>query len=133
MQLEVPKDQYDNIVEGFRRKIESGKVDGVSDPSQAELIVRKGKLTYQQAVNLTKPGTIESLLYDAGTGAVVCTSTFGITFIATMFGTYKKLEIWKIYPIRCCCWNSSIRNLVCSARANNADFTYRPCGCDDYA
>lgn len=61
MQLEVPKDQYERVLQGFERKIKQGKVPGVTDPKEARKIVRKGRLTYNQAVNLTKPGTIESL------------------------------------------------------------------------
>lgn len=90
MQLEVPKDQYERVLEGFKRKIEQGKVPGVTDPAQAEAIVRKGRLTYKQAVNLTKPGTVESLAYDAATGAVMCTCAFGISFVAAAFSSYRK-------------------------------------------
>lgn len=90
MQLEVPKDQYQRVLEGFKQKIKAGKVPGVVDPAEAEQIVRKGRLTYKQAVNLTKPGTIESLQYDAITGAVVCSCAFGITFVATVFLSYRK-------------------------------------------
>ena len=90
MQLEVPKDQYERVLQGFERKIEQGKVPGVTDPKEARKIVRKGRLTYNQAVNLTKPGTIESLTYDAMTGAVMCSCAFGITFVATVFLTWRK-------------------------------------------
>lgn len=90
MQLEVPKDQYENVVKDFRRKIENGKVPGVTDPNEAAKIVRKGRLTYQQAVNLTKPGTIESLSYDALTGVVTCSCALGITFVATVFLAWRK-------------------------------------------
>lgn len=90
MQLEVPKDQYERVLQGFERKIEQGKVPGIADPKEAKRIVRKGRLTYNQAVNLTKPGTIESLIYDAGTGAVMCSCAFGITFVATVFLTWRK-------------------------------------------
>lgn len=90
MQLEVPKDQYENVVKDFRRKIENGKVPGVTDPNEAAKIVRKGRLTYQQAVNLTKPGTIESLSYDALTGVVTCSCALGITFVATVFFGLEK-------------------------------------------
>ena len=45
MQLEVPKDQYEQVLRGFEKKISQGKVPGVSDPRDAEKIVRKGKLT----------------------------------------------------------------------------------------
>ena len=90
MQLEVPKDQYDNVVRGFEKKIKQGKVPGVKDPKMAKEIVRKGRLTYEQAVNLTKPGTIESLAYDAATGAVQCSFAFGISFLASAFNAYRR-------------------------------------------
>ena len=90
MQLEVPKDQYERVLQRFEYKIKTGKVPGVTDPAEAKRIVRQGRLTYRQAVNLTKPGTIESLTYDALTGAVICGCAFGISFVATLFLTYRK-------------------------------------------
>ena len=90
MQLEVPKDQYQQVLRGFEKKISQGKVPGVSDPKHAEKIVRKGKLTYDQAVNLAKPGTAESLKYDAATGAVTCSCAFGLSFLATTFMAYRE-------------------------------------------
>lgn len=90
MQLEVPKDQYQQVLRGFEKKISQGKVPGVSDPRDAEKIVRKGKLTYGQAVNLTKPGTVESVSYDAATGAVTCSCAFGLSFLATTFMAYRE-------------------------------------------
>lgn len=90
MQLEVPKDQYRQVLRGFEKKISQGKVPGVSDPKDAEKIVRKGKLTYDQAVNLAKPGTAESLKYDAATGAVTCSCAFGLSFLATTFMAYRE-------------------------------------------
>lgn len=90
MQLEVPNDQYQQVLRGFEKKISQGKVPGVSDPKDAEKIVRKGKLTYDQAVNLTKPGTVESVTYDAATGAVTCSCAFGLSFLATTFIAYRE-------------------------------------------
>ncbi len=90
MQLEVPKDQYERVIEGFRKKIEQGKVPGVRNPVEAENIVRKGHLTYEQAVKLTKPGTVESLTYDAATGVVTCACSFGISFVAATYNAYRK-------------------------------------------
>lgn len=90
MQLEVPKDQYQQVLRSFEKKIRQGKVPGVSDPKDAEKIVRKGKLTYDQAVNLAKPGTAESLKYDAATGAVTCSCAFGLSFLATTFMAYRE-------------------------------------------
>lgn len=90
MQLEVPKDQYQQVLRSFEKKISQGKIPGVSDPKDAEKIVRKGKLTYDQAVNLAKPGTAESLKYDAATGAVTCSCAFGLSFLATTFMAYRE-------------------------------------------
>lgn len=90
MQLEVPRDQYERVLAGFKKRISDGRVPGVSDPNEAYNIVRKGRLTYRQAVNLTKPGTIESLAYDALTGAVTCSCALGLTFVVTMFLTWRR-------------------------------------------
>ena len=92
MQLEVPKDQYQQVLRGFEEKIRQGKVPGVKDPKDAEKIVREGKLTYDQAVNLTKPGTIESIAYDAKTGTLTCSCAFGLSFLATSFMAYRETE-----------------------------------------
>lgn len=92
MQLEVPKDQYEQVLRGFEDKIRQGKVPGVTDPKEAKNIVREGKITYKQARNLTKAGTIDSLKYDAATGAVMCTCAFGVSFVATAFMSYRKTK-----------------------------------------
>lgn len=89
MMLEVPRDQYEQVLKRFRRKIEEGKVPGVSDPAEARKYVKRGRLSYRQAVNLTKPGTVESLAYDAAKGVVTCSSAFGITFVSTAFLAYR--------------------------------------------
>jgi hypothetical protein len=80
MLLEVPKDQYDDAVKAFAKKIEEGKVPGVSDPKEASNIVKKGNITYEQARNLTKAGNIDSLIYDAANGAIISATVMGITF-----------------------------------------------------
>lgn len=79
MQIEVPQEQYDEAVALMREKIMEGRVRGISDPSEAENIVRRGNITYEQAVNLAKAGTIESLKYDAINGVVSASCTFGIS------------------------------------------------------
>lgn len=90
MQLEVPKDQYRQVLEGFEEKIRQGMVPGVSDPKEAKGIVREGRLSYKQAVNLAKPGTVESLAYDALTGTVTCSCAFGLSFLTTSFVAYRE-------------------------------------------
>lgn len=70
MQIEVPSDLYEDAVRAMARRIEKGEVDGVRDPKQARSIIRRGHITYAQARNIAKAGTIESLTYDATTGAI---------------------------------------------------------------
>jgi hypothetical protein len=68
MKIEVPKDKYDQSVERMRAKISEGKVPGITDPDKATEIVRKGWFTHNQAKNLVRFGTIESVTYDAVNG-----------------------------------------------------------------
>lgn len=83
MQIEVPSDKYEAAVEAMEEKIRRGQVDGVTDPSEAKKIVRKGHFTYQQAKNIAKAGTVESLTYDAVNGIITASSAFGVTAIIT--------------------------------------------------
>lgn len=69
MQLEVPADQYDEAVKLMEKRILNGEINGVSDPNKAKNIVRKGHLTYEQAANMTKAFTAESLTFDVAQGA----------------------------------------------------------------
>ncbi len=80
MQLEVPSDQYDDAVIKMKEKIKAGKVKNITDPNEAGNIIRKGKLSYKQAVNLTKAGNIDSLKYDAATGIISSAYVTGISF-----------------------------------------------------
>ncbi len=81
MQIEVPKDQYEEAVQLMRGKIKEGKVPGVTNPDDAENLVRKGNITYKAARNLAKAGTLESITYDATTGVVTASVTFGISAV----------------------------------------------------
>lgn len=84
MQIEVPSDKYDAAVEAMQDKIRKGKVPGVKDINEAENIVRKGHFTYEQARNIAKAGTVESITYDAANGAVAAKSAFGVTAMITL-------------------------------------------------
>lgn len=84
MQIEVPSDKYDAAVQAMEEKIRQGKIPGVTDPEEAKNIVRKGHFTYEQAKNIAKAGTVESLTYDAVNGAIIATSAFGVTAIITL-------------------------------------------------
>lgn len=83
MQLEVPKDQYQEAIECMKKKIANGQVPGVKNPEDAKKIVRQGNIDYKTACRLAKAGTIESLTFDAANGAVVATSAFGIASVIT--------------------------------------------------
>ena len=84
MQIEVPSDKYDEALKAMEEKIRNGQVNGVTDPSEAKKIVRKGHFTYAQAKNIAKAGTVESLTYDAVNGAIIATSAFGVTAMITL-------------------------------------------------
>lgn len=90
MLIEVPKDKYIEAVNEFRKKILENKVPGVTNPDDASKYVKKGQLTYKQALNLCKPGTIESLKYDVTTGAINCSFALGISFLTTFIFAYSK-------------------------------------------
>ena len=83
MQIEVPSDKYDDAIKAMEEKIRRGQVEGVSNPEDAKNIVRKGHFTYEQARNIAKAGTVESLTYDAVNGAIIATTAFGVTAMLT--------------------------------------------------
>lgn len=81
MQIEVPSDKYDDAVRAMENRIKKGEIQGVTDPKEAEKIVRKGHFTYEQAKNIAKAGTVESISFDAVNGAIIATSALGISTI----------------------------------------------------
>ena len=95
MKIEVPSDQYLQAIEYMKKNIEKGMVPGVTDPDAAYDIIRKGKLSYNQALNLAKAGTIESLQFDAVTGAINCLSALGISSVVTFAQVYWNTRDYK--------------------------------------
>ena len=95
MKVEVPSDQYNQAIEYLKRRISAGQVPGVNNPDAAYDIIRKGKLSYKQALNLAKAGTIDSLAFDAATGAVTCLSALGISSIVTFAQVYWSTKDYK--------------------------------------
>lgn len=81
MQIEVPKDQYEQAVQSMRDRIQRGDLSdlGITDPNQAEQIVRKGNVTYKTAQRIAKAGTIEGITYDTAKGMVIGLQTFGVS------------------------------------------------------
>lgn len=96
MQIEVPSDQYDDAVKQMEKKIQEGKVPGVTDPSQAKNLIRKSNLTSKQIHNLAKAGTFESLTYDAATGAIQCVAVCGLSALVSFgFSFWQTKDIKK--------------------------------------
>ena len=83
MQIEVPSDKYDAAVKAMENRIRNGEVPGVSDPSKAKEIVRKGNFTYEQAKNIARFGTVESITFDAVNGVIIATGAMGISATLT--------------------------------------------------
>lgn len=79
MQIEVPKDQYEEALVYMKRRISKGQVPGVKDVNDAEKLVRKGNVDYKTACRIAKAGNIDSLIYDAANGSVVAVGAFGIS------------------------------------------------------
>lgn len=92
MIIEVPRDQaiYDAAIKEMKTKIINGQVPGVKNPQKAYDLVQKGWFTYQQAVNIAKAGTIESVVYDSASGAVSSIFAGGMSSLF-MFAN----SIWK--------------------------------------
>lgn len=65
---------------------------GVTDPADASKYVRKGHITYEQALKIAKAGTIESITYDILTGSITCAFAFGISFLVTFFFTFRRTK-----------------------------------------
>lgn len=83
MQIEVPSDQYESAIQAMQDRIKNGQVPGVTDPKEASNIVRKGHYTYEQAKNIAKAGTVDSLKYDAINGSIIAAQTLCITSAIT--------------------------------------------------
>lgn len=89
MQIEVPSDKYEDAVRAMQNRIDKGQIKGVTN---AEDIIRKGHFTYEQAKNLAKAGTIESLTYDAVNGIVTAAYSGGISVAITFWCSYRNVK-----------------------------------------
>ncbi|EPB9958723.1 ESPR-type extended signal peptide-containing protein [Escherichia coli] len=68
---------------GGEQWMHEGAIPGVTDPAEASRLIRRGHLTYTQARNITRFGTIESVTYDIAEGSVVSLAAGGISFALT--------------------------------------------------
>lgn len=83
MQVEVPKGQYQEAIQALENRIRLGQVEGITDPNEAQNILRESPYTYQQAKNVAKAGNVDSLRYDVGNGLIIGAHAAGISFIIT--------------------------------------------------
>lgn len=81
MVYEVPSDQYEYVLNNLKDRIANNKVPGLTDPSQAESIVRKSAYSTEQLKNIAKAGNVDSLVYDAQHGIIYAGSAMGISFV----------------------------------------------------
>ena len=79
MQIEVPRDQYQQALVEMQKRIDSGQVPGAKPGDPAERFVRKGAFTYNQSFNIAKAGTLESLSVDIVNGIISSTYACGIS------------------------------------------------------
>lgn len=89
MQIEVPSDKYSDAVKAMENRIKRGQVPGVDDPQEAGRIVRKGHFSYEQAKNIAKAGTFESITFDTVKGVQIGLEAGAFTFLIS-FG----LSLW---------------------------------------
>lgn len=106
MQIEVPSDMYDSAVQAMEHRIQNGEVNGISDPAEAKNIIRKGHFTYAQARNIAKAGTVESIMYDAASGAIIARNAFGITTVISF-----ALSVWDGQELDIAIKNATIQGL----------------------
>lgn len=81
MQIEVPADKYEAAVQAMENRIKNGEIPGVANPEEAKNIVRKGHFTYEQAKNIAKAGTVESITFDAVNGVIIATCALGLSTV----------------------------------------------------
>ncbi len=81
MQIEVPRDQYNQAVQEMQKRIKTGQVPGETNPENAKNYVRRGHFTYFQANNIALAGSIEGIAVDISQGIVCSVPGAGITVL----------------------------------------------------
>jgi len=70
MKIEVPKDQYPEVVKLMAKKLQTGDVTAAAARKQARSIVVEGSIEYGTARRIVEAGKIESITFDAANGAM---------------------------------------------------------------
>jgi hypothetical protein len=81
MQIEVPANHYEAAEASWKIKIRDGKIPGETDQDNASKYIKKGSTTYEQAVNITRFCTVESLVYDMANASIVTINAMGISSV----------------------------------------------------
>ena len=79
MKIEVPLDFYDDAVRALENRIIKGEVPSITNPEDAKNIVCKGSFTYEQAKNIAKFGTVDSIKYDIKNGTIIAIHSTSIS------------------------------------------------------
>ena len=74
MAVEVPKDQYNDVVSKLEQKIANGEIKDIKDPKVAKRIIKKSSITYTQSRNIAKFATVDGLVYDVEQATVEFTN-----------------------------------------------------------
>jgi hypothetical protein len=96
MQIEVPKDKYNDALKAMEERIKKGQMGNISDPEKAKEIVKQGSYTYEQARNIARFGTIESLTYDAVNGIKIAGTAMGISAAISFAVAMWNGEEWEV-------------------------------------
>lgn len=90
--LEVPPEQYDDVVAGMAQAITGGRIEGVTDPGRAGKLVRKGSVSYGQSRRIARSRNRDSLAFDAKLHAPNAVLSAGIAFGADLFGSRAQVS-----------------------------------------
>lgn len=96
MQIEVPREQYQGALEIMQGKIDRGEIPNIGVGEDATNYIRKGHVTYQQAQNIAAAGTVEGIVTDGMSGAVVAVPGASISALLTIAFTYWNSEDEKL-------------------------------------
>lgn len=88
--LEVPPEQYDEVVAVMAQAITEGRVEGVADTGRAGDLVRNGSVSYQQSRRIARPGNRDSLVFDAKLHGPNAVLSAGIAFCAEFLGGHQQ-------------------------------------------
>ena len=87
MQIEVPYDKYDDVINEMQKCIDRGEIKGAR---RAEEFINKGVVTYKQAKNFFKYSKSELIQYDEANDMIKCEYEGGVSAaIKSAFSSYN--------------------------------------------